>query len=159
MSRVLRSSRVRGVVGLAICWVAADALAWSPARASQVTADGPSLTTEAAKALKSPIPNTAKSIGQGKVLYGLLACAGCHGNDGKALIEVVANATDLTDPSVWKNGTDEGLIFRSIRDGAGLAMPPFKTQVTKQEDIWHLVNFIRSLWPEGRRPPVAAGAD
>jgi mono/diheme cytochrome c family protein len=159
MTRLFRSAPVRGVVGLAICCAAAGTLGWSPARASQVTADSPSLTTEAAKALKSPISNTAKSIGQGRVLYGLLACAGCHGNDGKALIEVVANATDLTDPSVWKNGTDEGLIFRSIRDGAGLAMPPFKTQVTKQEDIWHLVNFIRSLWPEGRRPPVAAGAN
>jgi hypothetical protein len=48
---------------------------------------------------------------------------------------------------VWKNGTSEGLIFRSIRDGAGLAMPPFKTEVTAQEDLWHLVNFVRSLWP------------
>jgi len=159
MSHVLRRARLRRAGGLVIACAAAGSLAWSSAGASQVTADSPPLTTEAAKALKNPIPNTAKSIGQGKVLYGLLACAGCHGNDGKALIEVVANATDLTDPSVWKNGTDEGLIFRSVRDGAGLAMPPFKTQVTKQEDIWHLVNFIRSLWPEGRRPPVVAGAN
>ena len=158
MSNAFSSRRVRGMVGFVICCAAASSLAWST-HASQVSADAPALTTEAAKALKSPIPNTAKSIGRGKTLYGFLACAGCHGNDGKALIEVVANATDLTDPSVWKNGTDEGLIFRSIRDGAGLAMPPFKTQVTTQEDIWHLVNFIRSLWPEGRRPPVVAGGN
>ena len=56
--------------------------------------------------------------------------------------------TDLTDPSVWKNGTAEGLVFRSIRDGAGLAMPPFKAEVTAAEDLWHLVNFVRSLWPK-----------
>ena len=73
------------------------------------------------------------------------AALGCFA--GKALIEVVANATDLTDPSVWKNGTAEGLVFRSIRDGAGLAMPPFKTEVAAQDDLWHLVNFVRSLWP------------
>jgi mono/diheme cytochrome c family protein len=122
----------------------------------QVSADAPPLTTESAKALKNPIPNTAKSIGQGKLLYGSLGCSNCHGNDGKALIDIVANATDLTEPKVWKNGSDEGLIFRSIRDGAGMAMPPFKMEVTSQEDLWHLVNFIRSLWPQGQRPPVAA---
>ena len=42
----------------------------------------------------------------------------------------------------------EGLVFRSIRDGAGLAMPPFKTEVVAQDDLWHLVNFVRSLWPK-----------
>jgi mono/diheme cytochrome c family protein len=151
------SVRVFGVIPLAVCFAAAGSLAPAPQSASnQLSADAPSLTPEGAKALKNPIPNTANSISRGRLLYGSLGCAACHGNDGKALLDVVANATDLTNPSVWKNGTDQGLIFRSIRDGAGLAMPPFKTQVTEQEDIWHLVNFIRNLWPEGQRPPVAA---
>ena len=110
-------------------------------------ADAPPLSVDAAKALKSPVPSTSDSIARGKRLYQTHACANCHGADGKALIEVVANATDLTDPSVWKNGTSEGLVFRSIRDGAGLAMPPFKTEVESQDDLWHLVNFVRSLWP------------
>jgi mono/diheme cytochrome c family protein len=140
-----------------VCYAAVASLALSGrSPEQQVSADAPPLTAEAARALKSPIANTVKSIGQGRTLYGLLGCAGCHGNDGKALIEVVANATDLTNPDVWKNGTEEGLVFRSIRDGAGLAMPPFKMQVSAQEDLWHLVNFVRSLWPEGRRPAVAA---
>ena len=151
------SLRALGIITLAVCWAAfaSKAPAASP-RAQQVSADAPPLTLEAAKALKNPTPNTAQSIGRGKRLYGSLGCAGCHGADGKALIEVVANATDLTSPPVWKNGTDEGLVFRSIRDGAGLAMPPFKTEVAEQRDIWDLVNFIRSLWPAGQRPPVAA---
>jgi mono/diheme cytochrome c family protein len=118
----------------------------------QVAADAPPLTAEAAKALKSPVPFSSDSIARGKRLYVAHGCANCHGNDGKALVEVVANATDLTDPTVWKNGTDEGLVFRSIRDGAGLAMPPFKTEVTAAEDLWHLVNFVRSLWPDDKRP-------
>jgi mono/diheme cytochrome c family protein len=140
---------------LAFC-VAANAVT-APAAASpqQVSADAPPLTPEAAKALKNPIPNTTKSIGRGKVLYGSLGCSNCHGTDGKALIDIVANATDLTEPKVWKNGTEEGLIFRSLRDGAGVAMPPFKMEVAAQEDLWHLVNFIRSLWPQDQRPPVA----
>jgi mono/diheme cytochrome c family protein len=113
-----------------------------------IAADAPPLSMDAAKALKSPVPSTSDSIARGKRLYQTHGCANCHGADGKALIEVVANATDLTDPSVWKNGSSEGLVFRSIRDGAGLAMPPFKTEVTAQEDLWHLVNFVRSLWPK-----------
>ena len=113
----------------------------------QVAADAPPLSVDAAKALKSPVPSSSDSIARGKRLYQTHGCANCHGADGKALIEVVANATDLTDPSVWKNGSSEGLVFRSIRDGAGLAMPPFKTEVDSQDDLWHLVNFVRSLWP------------
>jgi hypothetical protein len=33
-------------------------------------------------------------------------------------------------------------------------MPPFKSQFQKEEDLWHLVNFIRSLWPESMRPKL-----
>jgi mono/diheme cytochrome c family protein len=124
--------------------------------AQTVSADAPALTEEAARALKNPIFNTAKSIARGKVAYGLYGCANCHGQDGKALIEIVANATDLTDPKMWKGGVADGLIYRSLRDGAGQAMPPYKMEVTAQEDLWHLVNFIRNLWPEGQRPPVTA---
>lgn len=153
------SVRAARVVPVAVCFVALGRLALAvPPSPSQVGADAPPLTTESARALKNPIPNTAKAIGRGRALYSTLGCAACHGNDGKALIEVVANATDLTDPSVWKSGSAEGLIFRSIRDGAGIAMPQFRTQVAEQEDIWYLVHFIRSLWPEGQRPAVAAAA-
>lgn len=155
-SPVIPQRGLRLIVLAVCCAVAASQAPAASSRLEQLSADGPALTPEAAKALKSPIPNTAKSIGRGKLLYGSLGCTDCHGTDGRALIEIVANATDLTNRSVWKNGTDEGLIFRSIRDGAGLAMPPYKMQVTEQEDLWHLVNFIRSLWPEGQRPPVAA---
>jgi mono/diheme cytochrome c family protein len=83
-------------------------------------------------------------------------CISCHGKDGKAQIDVVANATNLTNPQMWKNGNEEGLIFRSIRDGAGENMPAFKGQFTQEEDIWNLVNFVRSLWPADRRLGVVS---
>jgi cbb3-type cytochrome c oxidase subunit III len=118
--------------------------------------DTPALSPADAKALKNPVSNTAKSIARGKLLFVTSGCVSCHGNDGKALIEVVANATDLTNPKVWKNGTAEGQIFRSIRDGAGGAMPAFKGQIGQEEDVWNLVNFIHSLWPQDQRPPVAS---
>lgn len=142
----MRDTRSRRLsLGLALALVVG---ASSVAVAQQVAADAPALSPEAARTLKSPVPGTSDSIARGKRLYQTHGCANCHGSDGKALVEIVANATDLTDPAVWKNGTDEGLVFRSIRDGAGLAMPPFKMEVTSQDDLWHLVNFVRSLWPK-----------
>jgi mono/diheme cytochrome c family protein len=115
-------------------------------------ADG-RMTQEAAKKLKSPVPFNAMSIARGRTLF-IRDCKECHGADGKSLVDVVANATDLTEPKVWTSGTTEGEVFRSIRDGAGDAMPPFKDKIENENDIWHLVNFIRSLWPEGARPKL-----
>ncbi len=106
-----------------------------------------------ARKLKNPEAYTKKSIAQGKNLF-LRYCAACHGPDGKAQVDVVADATDLTSPKLYKSGTTDGEIFRSIRDGAGETMPPFKTQITNESDLWHLVNYIHSLWPEGSRPAV-----
>lgn len=111
------------------------------------------LTSDEAKKLKSPVPFSKESIARGRATFAR-NCTACHGNDGKSEVDVVADATDLTEPKLWRSGTAEGEIFRSIRDGAGDTMPPFKSQLQKEEDLWHLVNFIRSLWPESMRPKL-----
>lgn len=111
------------------------------------------LTSEEARKLKSPVPFSKESITRGRGVFAR-NCTACHGNDGKSEVDVVADATDLTEPKLWRSGTLEGEIFRSIRDGAGDTMPPFKSQLQKDEDLWHLVNFIRSLWPEPMRPKL-----
>ena len=106
-----------------------------------------------ARRLKNPVAHTKKSISRGRTVYSQ-NCTACHGADGKAELAVIAEATDLTSPKLYKNGTSDGEIFRSIRDGAGDQMPPFSSQIDKEEDIWHLVNFIHSLWPESMRPAL-----
>lgn len=121
-------------------------------------ADAPAkLTREDAQKLKNPIAYTKKSIDQGRATF-LQNCTSCHGENGKAEGSLVAEATDLTSPTLYKSGTSEGEIFRSIRDGAGDQMPAFKTQLNGDTDIWNLVNFIRSLWPESMRPKLQEGA-
>ena len=140
--RIVRSlvlCLLAGVIGVQFSW-------------GQEAQDNP-LTREEARLLKSPVPYTKTSISRGRVLY-TNDCTGCHGNDGKAQVDVIADATDLTDPKLWKSGVTEGEVFRSIRDGAGISMPPYKNQIRKSEDLWHLVNFIRSLWPEAQRPKL-----
>jgi mono/diheme cytochrome c family protein len=119
-----------------------------------ISGDAPAkLSREDAKKLKSPVPYAKKSIDRGRVLF-LQNCTSCHGENGKAEGSLIADATDLTTPSLYKSGTSEGEIFRSIRDGAGDQMPAFKGQLDSETDVWNLVNFIRSLWPEAKRPAL-----
>ena len=107
---------------------------------------------EQAKKLRNPMPFNKESINRGRILFSR-GCTECHGADAKSTVDVVANATDLTEPKLWRSGTSAGEVFRSIRDGAGDGMPPFKAQY-KEEDLWHLVNFIQSLWPDEHKPKL-----
>ncbi len=119
-----------------------------------VAGDAPAkLTQQDAQKLKNPVANTKKSIDRGRVIF-MQNCTSCHGEDGKAEGSLVASATDLTSPQLYKSGASEGEIFRSIRDGAGDQMPAFKSQLDNEADVWNLVNYVRSLWPPGQRPAV-----
>jgi mono/diheme cytochrome c family protein len=111
------------------------------------------LSADEAKKLKNPVPYSRKSIGHGSTLFAQ-SCSPCHGPDGKSQVDVIGNATDLTSPRDYKSGTSDGEIFRSIRDGAGDSMPSFRSQLAGDSDIWDLVNFVHSLWPEAMRPPL-----
>jgi mono/diheme cytochrome c family protein len=105
------------------------------------------------KKLKNPQPYTKESIKRGRLWF-MRECTGCHGTDGKAQIDIIADATDLTNTKRWFSGSSDGEIYRSIRDGAGVAMPPYKAKIKKEDDLWHLVNFVRSLWPKDQRPEL-----
>jgi mono/diheme cytochrome c family protein len=105
------------------------------------------------KELKSPVAFTEKSIARGKMLY-MRRCTECHGPDGRSQIDVIADATDLTVPKLYRSGTLEGEVFKSIKEGAGVSMPPFKMQIKNDDDMWHMVNFIRNLWPKDQRPEL-----
>ncbi len=108
-------------------------------------------------ALKNPVPFTKRSISRGRMTF-VRRCAECHGPDGKTMIEVIADATNLTAPKLWFNGTKEGEIYRSIWEGVGESMPSYKMQINKKEDVWHLVNFIQNLWPKSLRPELVEEA-
>jgi mono/diheme cytochrome c family protein len=109
---------------------------------------------------KVPVPYTAKSIARGKQFY-LIYCVACHDQDGKGLGRRDFSGTppaDLTDPDAWSHGTSPEAVFSDIREGTKDDMPAFKDRLT-DEQVWHVVNFVRSLWPESRRPKTEAGED
>jgi mono/diheme cytochrome c family protein len=97
---------------------------------------------DAAKA--NPVKPTAESLAKGKKLYGY-DCAMCHGEkgDGKGdMASDMKNVTDFTKPDALKNRTD-GELFYEIRNGKG-DMPP-EGDRAKDDDIWNMVNYVRSL--------------
>jgi cbb3-type cytochrome c oxidase subunit III len=72
-------------------------------------------------------------------------CVSCHGENGKAQVNVMSHAADLTDPDTWKRGHSDADIFNAIKNGGSESMPPFKAQLS-DDQIWLLVAFIKSLW-------------
>src|SRR5689334_16448950 len=94
----------------------------------------------------NPVPYSPASITRGKS-YFLQNCQSCHDEDGRARSAAVAIAADLTDPDRWKFGSSDAQLFKTIKNGAAEAMPPFGTDL-KDEQIWDVVNFIRSIGPE-----------
>jgi len=99
----------------------------------------------------NPVPYSPASIARGKSHF-LQNCQSCHDEDGRARSAAVAIAADLTEPARWKFGTSDAQVFSTIKKGAGDNMPPFGADL-KDEQIWDIVNFIRSIGPEGNKPP------
>jgi mono/diheme cytochrome c family protein len=93
---------------------------------------------------ENPVKPTPESLAKGKKIYAL-DCAMCHGDDGDGkgdLADTIKNVTDFTAPDAMKNRTD-GELFYIMRKGKG-EMPP-EGDRAKNDDIWNLVNYIRSL--------------
>jgi mono/diheme cytochrome c family protein len=99
---------------------------------------------EAVKA-PNPVKPTAGSLALGKKTYGY-DCAMCHGKDGDGKGDLASDMKlkmlDYTDPAALKDMTDGGL-FYIIKNGKGDM--PAEGDRAKPEEIWNLVNYVRSL--------------
>ena len=109
-------------------------------------------TREQAGELDNPIAYTKGSVARGRRHY-LRLCQTCHGADGRALENIDFEASDLTSPDYWASGDTDGDLFHSTKEGAGTEMPAFRDKLS-DEQIWEIVNFIRSIGPKDRRPPL-----
>ena len=96
----------------------------------------------------TPQPPTSTTIRSGKKIY-QNSCIFCHGATGTpprrdaALVRY--NMADLSQPQQYKFGSGDKALYRSIAYGVDApAMPPFEGVHTKQE-IWDLVNYVRTL--------------
>jgi len=112
-----------------------------------------SSTDPPAKPLKNPVASSAKSVAAGQELYQKY-CKHCHGDTAKGdgtLAPSGSHPRNLTDEA-WQRKLTDGEMFASIRDGVGpkFQMKGFRSKLTPQE-MWHLVNYVRSLAPKSSR--------
>ncbi|MEE8303986.1 MAG: c-type cytochrome [Candidatus Tectomicrobia bacterium] len=102
-------------------------------------------------------PASPESLTRGGLLYRQAECWTCHGREGRGdgptantlenAQHLPITAADLARPSTFKNGSAAEDIYRTIMTGlTGTPMPSYGDAFEGQEeDVWHLVNFIRSL--------------
>jgi len=105
--------------------------------------------SDAAK-MKNPVKATSESIEAGKTTYNKY-CKFCHNDGGTgngALAPKDTHPPNLIDAK-WDHGSTDGEIFENIKEGIGpkFDMKPMKAKV-KDEDIWNVVNYLRSLGPK-----------
>ncbi len=107
---------------------------------------------------ENPVKPTEESLARGKKQYGY-DCLMCHGKTGDGKGDVAADMklkmNDETNPATLKDRTD-GELFYIIQKGKG-DMPPEGSRV-KDETIWDMVNYVRSLAKKGEKASAEAPA-
>jgi mono/diheme cytochrome c family protein len=101
-----------------------------------------------ARKITNPVASTPESVAAGKRVYARL-CVRCHGPLGKGDgggAGAGGQPSDLTD-SAWEFGSSDGEIFAVIHDGTSADMEAYAEQIS-DEDIWHLVIYIKSIGPK-----------
>jgi mono/diheme cytochrome c family protein len=101
----------------------------------------------AATKVKNPVPANAASIKIGDQLF-QKNCSFCHGatglGDGK-LAPKGSHPANLTDDK-WDHGSTDGEIHAVILNGLGGTSPMKGVKGRLSDtDVWHIVNYIRSL--------------
>jgi mono/diheme cytochrome c family protein len=102
---------------------------------------------------KNPIESNSASIAEGKRLYGATDCALCHGKDGdgKGVLakDINMNVHDWRKSESLARFTDGELSYLVLK-GKG-RMPAYEGRETP-EQVWQIVNYIRSMPVSGDAP-------
>jgi mono/diheme cytochrome c family protein len=95
--------------------------------------------------MANPVASDAASIATGKELWGK-NCQSCHGKSGKgdgpksAQLKTVPE--DMTKADIQKQ--TDGAFFFKTSEGRG-DMPSFKKKISDPEDIWAVINYLRTF--------------
>ncbi|HEY2581605.1 MAG TPA: c-type cytochrome [Mucilaginibacter sp.] len=95
--------------------------------------------------MPNPVKADKESISAGKALWNL-HCSSCHGKtglgDGSKAAQLKTQPQDLTAAAL--QAQSDGAFFYKISEGRD-DMPSFKKKIPDPEDIWTLVNYMRTL--------------
>ncbi len=97
------------------------------------------------KNMPNPVKSDAASIASGKALYSQ-HCKSCHGTKGKGdgpkAAQLDTESGDFTKADFQKQ--PDGALFYKTSEGRK-DMPSFKKKIADQNDIWAVVNYMRTL--------------
>jgi len=89
----------------------------------------------------NPYTGNAEAIEQGRALFLQMGCSGCHGVGGGG-----GMGPALLDDE-WKFGSDDATLFKLIKgEIPQQTMPAAFGNVLKDEDVWKLIAYVRSLY-------------
>ncbi len=95
--------------------------------------------------MKNPVKTDAESLATGKSLWAT-HCQSCHGKqgrgDGAKAAQLKTAPEDFTKAGVQSQS--DGALFYKTLEGRD-DMPSFKKKIADQDDIWALVNYIRTF--------------
>jgi len=95
--------------------------------------------------MANPVKASPESIAAGKDIWGL-QCQSCHGKkglgDGTKAAQLKTTPGDFSKPSTQSQS--DGSLFYKISEGRD-DMPSFKKKIPEQEDIWNVVNYLRTF--------------
>jgi hypothetical protein len=80
-------------------------------------------------------------------------CVRCHGVDGRGVWDI-PDVPDFTN-AAWQQFHTDGQLARSIVEGRGAVMPPFRGTLSLEE-AWAMARYLRTFVPgaESSRPEV-----
>ena len=95
--------------------------------------------------MPNPVKADAASVNAGKAIW-VKHCQSCHGKSGKGdgtkAAELDTKPGDFTMASV--QAETDGAFFYKITEGRK-DMPSFKKKIPDEEDIWNVINYIRTF--------------
>ncbi len=95
--------------------------------------------------MKNPVKADKSSVSMGETLW-KQHCRSCHGKeglgDGSKAAQLDTPAGDFSSEAFQKQS--DGSIFYKTLEGRG-DMPSYKKKIPDEEDLWNLVNFMRTL--------------
>ena len=94
--------------------------------------------------IRNPFPPTAESVALGEPVYAT-ACVACHGvnglGDGPSGVGLPKPPADLIVHVPLHSDT---ILYEFIRDGIAAAGMPGQDGVLSEDEMWHLVNYLRA---------------
>ena len=125
-----------------------------PTPAASASRDRQDVAASSTTSLKNPVASTPQSIAAGKQYYDG-NCAACHGDRAQGAVKAGTTISiieeqrgrqppDLTDEQ-WDHGSSDGEIFTVIERGLPPTMMPGFDGGIPDQDIWNIVNYLRSL--------------